>query len=404
MNKIIGLLIILGIIISSLVLIYFLYDNPMLRHQLATSSGLKDKPILVDENFIIEDVIVGTQSSTALTFVEDGILFLEKESGQIRYIQNGILLDEPIWDFQVKMEGCECYTESGLLGITSINSDIYVYVTEELDENPSLVQNRIYKFEWINETFQNQQLMNILPGDGDMHHGGAMVADHNGDIFAVIGDQGVERDLQGIEYNLSTNTGMIFQVTTNDNVVLPENIKNYYGVGIRNSFGLAIDPLTNNLWSTENGTHEFDEINLIFPQYNSGWPNILGPASNEQKENLVKYLDYEYSDPEFTWEQTFAPTGISFVDKKWTNNYDKLFVGDCAGNLYKFQLNDSRDKLTFVTDSLQDLVLNIDDSNSEIIFGTNFGCVTDVQYNPDDGYLYVISYLNNGAIYKIKPR
>ena len=45
---------------------------------------------------------------------------------------------------------------------TSINSDIYVYVTEELDENPSLVQNRIYKFEWINETFQNQQLMNKL--------------------------------------------------------------------------------------------------------------------------------------------------------------------------------------------------------------------------------------------------
>jgi glucose/arabinose dehydrogenase len=52
---------------------------------------------------------------------------------------------------------------------------------------------------------------------------------------------------------------------------------------------------------------------------------------------------------------------------------------------------------------LQDLVLNELDDNEEIVFGKGFGCITDLEYS-SDGYLYVISYLNNGAIYKIHPK
>ena len=201
---------------------------------------------------------------------------------------------------------------------------------------------------------------------------------------------------------------MILRVGIDDKVKSPSKSDSpndhYYGVGIRNSFGLAIDPFTNNLWITENGTYEYDEINLTFPKYNSGWAKIQGPATDEQLQNFVGYSDYEYSDPEFSWEETSAPTGISFVDNKWKKFSNSVFVGDCSGNLYKFQLNDSRDKLVFDNPELQDLVLNADDSNAEIIFGKNFGCITDIEYNPDDGHLYIISYLNNGAIHKISPK
>ena len=167
---------------------------------------------------------------------------------------------------------------------------------------------------------------------------------------------------------------------------------------------MTFDPVTNYLWITENGTHEFDEINLTFPKYNSGWSKILGPASNEDMKNFVGYDDYVYSNPEFSWEKTIAPTGISFVDEKWEKFQNNLFVGDCSGNFYKFKLNQSRNGFIFNQPDLKDLVLNIDDSNSEILFGENFGCITDVEYNANDGYLYVISYLNNGAIYKIMPK
>ena len=276
-----------------------------------------------------------------------------------------------------------------------------------MDSENSIVENRIYQFTWENNKLQNQLLLNILPGDGNMHHGGAMVADHNKNIYAVIGDQTLETELQNFNNDLISDAGIILRVGIDNKVKSPSLSDSpndhYYGVGIRNSFGLAIDPFTNNLWITENGTHEYDEINLTFPKYNSGWKKIQGPATDEQLQNFVGYSDYEYSDPEFSWEETVAPTGISFVDDKWKKFSNSVFVGDCSGNLYKFQLNTSRDKLVFDTPELKDLVLNADDSDSEIIFGTNFGCITDVEYNPDDGYLYIISYLNNGAIYKISP-
>ena len=396
------------VIIFGLILFSLLYTDPEFRYYFGTSAGLKDKPVLTDENFLIEEVVVGIQSSTALTFINNDILFLEKETGKVRHIQDNKLLPEPVWDFKVKKEGCECYTESGLLGITSIDSEVYIFVTEEVNSEKSEAENRIYKFEWKNDKLENQSLVNILPGYGKMHHGGAMVADLNSNIYAVIGDQHTPGKLQNMEKETLSDIGMILRVGIDPEIKSPflsdSPNEHYYGIGIRNSFGLAVDPFTNNLWITENGTHEFDEINLTFPKYNSGWTKFLGPASLEDVKNFVSYSDYEYSDPEFSWEKTIAPTGISFVDNQWKPYENNLFVGDCSGNFYKFQLNDSRTGLIFNEPDLQDLVFNDGDANSEIIFGKNFGCITDVEYNPNDGYLYVISYLNNGAIYKIIPK
>ena len=93
--------IVLGII-SLAVIFSFIYNEPEFRYYLGTSTGLKDKPVLTDNNFTIEGVIVGIQASTALTFIENDILFLEKETGKIRHIENNVLVDEPVWDFNVK--------------------------------------------------------------------------------------------------------------------------------------------------------------------------------------------------------------------------------------------------------------------------------------------------------------
>jgi aldose sugar dehydrogenase len=60
----------------------------------------------------------------------------------------------------------------------------------------------------------------------------------------------------------------------------PDNpLSKYYAYGIRNSFGLAFDPLTGNVWMTENGPASNDEINLVKPGFNSGWRPIMGPIA-----------------------------------------------------------------------------------------------------------------------------
>ena len=184
-------------------------------------TGLKDKPFLYDSNFLIEEVIVGIQSSTGLTVIDNDIIFLEKETGKIRLISDGKLIEQPLWDFQVRKEGCECYTESGLLGITSLENQIYIYVTEEYSETS--VHNKIYKFDWINKKLENQILLNQLPSVSNEHHGGAIEANLDGDIFAVIGDQNLETELQNINNGIIDDVGIILRVGLDKNIISPSS-------------------------------------------------------------------------------------------------------------------------------------------------------------------------------------
>ncbi len=110
-----------------------------------------------------------------------------------------------------------------------------------------------------------------------------------------------------------------------------------------------------------------------------------------------------YSNPEFVWEKPVCPTGIAFSTSEKFAQTNRIFVGDCInGNIYRLELNEDRTGFVFDSPSLQDNTLNIDESNEEILFGTNFGAITDVEEGPD-GFLYIVS-LSNGKIYRIIPK
>ena len=80
-----------------------------------------------------------------------------------------------------------------------------------------------------------------------------------------------------------------------------------------------------------------------------------------------------------------------------------MFVADCNnGNIYRFELNQKRDGFVFNSPQLKDKVVDYGDSMDEIIFGTGFGCATDVVTGPD-GLLYIVS-LTDGTIYRIVPK
>ena len=131
-------------------------------------------------------------------------------------------------------------------------------------------------------------------------------------------------------------------------------------MGIRNSFGLAIDPITGNMWDTENGQDDYDEINLVPPKFNSGWAVVMGPATEEQILKIPPLGDFQYSDPEFSWEKTVSPTGITFLNSDLFFKYkNDMLVGTCnTGQLFKFKLNEERNQLVFATSHLQDHIAN----------------------------------------------
>ena len=109
----------------------------------------------------------------------------------------------------------------------------------------------------------------------------------------------------------------------------------YYAYGIRNSFGFDFDPVTGNLWDTENGLRCCDEINLVEKGFNSGWDKVQGfwktnhsqnrdregKFDEESTKELVTFdRNGKYSSPEFVWNTTVAPTAINSLIQR---NLDK---------------------------------------------------------------------------------
>jgi hypothetical protein len=143
-----------------------------------------------------------------------------------------------------------------------------------------------------------------------------------------------------------------------------------FAMGIRNSFGLAVDPETGFLWETENGPQMYDEVNLVEEKFNGGWALFHGPSTAPDSkvmkqflpEMIINYKDYKYSEPEFSWYgPPVSPTAIEFPNSPDFEKYlDYVFVGAfSSGTIYKFQLNADRTQFIFENKNLKDLVYHV---------------------------------------------
>jgi glucose/arabinose dehydrogenase len=358
-------------------------------------------PEIRDDDFVVERFASGIPGSpTTMAFVgdadgsgNDDILVLQKHDGQVRLVRDGSVQPIPVLDANVANLG-----EQGMLGIAAVGDTVYLYYSESDRDGGEAIGKRVYKYDWTGSQLVNPVLVRDLDETQFYHNGGGMVAAPDGAVYLAVGDAGRYGALQNHSDELFEDTSVIMRVDKDG--------EPYYSIGVRNSFGLAIDPVTGRLWDTENGDDDYDEINLVERNSNSGWYPIMGPATGEQVDRLPGYYDdgYQYSDPEFSWEQPVAPTGLAFAESEALKKFSgSLFVGDCtAGNLYRLELNESRDGFAFTSPHLSaDNVANRGESQDEIIFGTGFGCVTDVEVGPD-GLLYIVS-LSEGTIFRIVP-
>ncbi|MEC4847616.1 MAG: PQQ-dependent sugar dehydrogenase [Nitrosarchaeum sp.] len=383
--------------------------------------GVPLKAQVSDNNFKVEEFVTGLNQPTQMAFIGNDLLVLEKNQGKVRLVREGILQPEPVLDVEVGTNN-----ESGLLGIAVLDSTVYLYFTESEKDGGQTFANNVYAYTWDGNTLNNPILINTLSSESSWHNGGGMTVNKEGIVYVVIGDQmgGGRPDtkneftiLQNHEKGEIDDSGVIVHVGLDNNVIQPklaqDPLLHYYAMGIRNSFGLAIDPITGNMWDTENGPDNFDEINLVLPKFNSGWAIVMGPATEEQISKIPHLGDFQYNDPQFSWERTVTPTGLTFINSELFSKYkNEMLVGTCNfGQLFKFKLNEERNQLVFDTDHLQDRIANFTtlesgqkdfESLDEIIFGTGFGCITDVEMGPD-GLLYVVSITDN-TIYKILPK
>jgi glucose/arabinose dehydrogenase len=370
------------------------------------------QPVINDPSLVAEIVVEELSSPTSMAFMDSNNILVLEKTGSVRLISNGILQEQPVLNIPVDTE-----SERGLLGIATLEDDntVFLYFTES-DET---LRNRVYRYNWNGETLVNPTLILDLPAiPGPNHDGGKLVIGPDQYLYAIIGDLNHDGKLQNfLDGPEADDTGVIFKVNPNDGSAAPNNpfvnsgdsvLSRYYAYGIRNSFGLAIDPITNMLWDTENGPGEYDEVNLVRPGFNSGWQTVMGPISRsgESVDDLVSFQGSQYIDPVFSWQIPPAVTDIEFLHSpklgdKYANN---IFVGDYNnGNIYYFEVNEDRSGIKFDASQtgLIDLVADNEEELSTITFGSGFGSITDIATGPD-GFFYILSF-DDGIIYRIAP-
>jgi len=225
----------------------------------------------------------------------DEILVLEKNSGQVRRIVNGAMLKEPLLDLPVAVKD-----ERGLLGI-AVNKDnqndtifLFLYYTESSSDGDDIegidpLVNRLYRYELIDGKLVNGKLLLDLPASTASHHnGGRITIELDENVYITVGDLQDPGQTQLNHITTTQNiansmypdgTGTILGMTQHGNPVDnilggSHSLELYYAYGIRNSFGIDFDPITNKLWDTENGPYFGDEINLVETGFNSGWRRI----------------------------------------------------------------------------------------------------------------------------------
>jgi aldose sugar dehydrogenase len=415
--------------------------------------------IIYQEKFKLEPNNLLPVSS--MTFLGKDILILNKNNGSVYRIANGGTLDSLLLDVNVANK-----RERGLLGITvSKNAGkeyIFLYYTESKNTDGSDIcpkgyyvphdfqlpyghsfckpgteplGNKLYRYELEGNRLINPKLLLDLPvAPGPSHNGGAIQIGPDQNVYVPIGDlQGwYDRKVSTRAQNFQNGTNPdgragILRVTQDGDTVghgilgpdYPLNL--YYAYGIRNSFGIDFDPLTGNLWDTENGPEYGDEINLVKPGFNSGWQVVQGiwtpfdnhtgdfiPGNELLKPNNL-LVDFEgkghYSTPEFIWKDTIGPTGIKFLNSDRLGNMYKndLFVGCVSlGVIFHYDLNKDRTKLK-LNGTIKDTIANNSEELKDIVFAAGLGRIADIEVGPD-GYMYVLSgYQDKATIFRIVP-
>ena len=391
---------------------------------------IAQEPTLNDPNLQIETIVEGLSWPTSMAFIDNNnILVLEKEKGTVRLVSNGTLQETSVLEVDVNSR-----SERGLLGIAIINNDtVFLYYTESSQDDDQL-RNRVYKYQWNDEKrlLVNPTLILDLPAfPGPNHDGGKLTIGPDNYLYGVIGDLNHVGKLQNVVNGQNPDdTGVIFRINPDNGSPAPDNplinnnnelssLNKYYAYGIRNSFGMTFDPVTNILWDTENGPSEYDEVNLVKPGFNSGWLQVMGPISKSgiTEDELVNFPNSKYADPVFSWLPSIGITDIEFLNSsklgdKYANN---IFVGDIGdltnGYLYYFEVNEDRTGMKFDSNTrsssqtgLTDLVADNEQEMSTISLGTDFGGITDIETGPD-GFLYILTLEREsngeGKIYRI---
>ncbi|MDE1828840.1 MAG: PQQ-dependent sugar dehydrogenase [Thaumarchaeota archaeon] len=306
----------------------------------------------------VQIVATNLQKPWAMSFADNKIFFTEKV-GRIRVIDNGTLVNDSVADLHVAD-----MTDAGLLGIAAHpdfekNHFIYVYYTYKDGDN---LWNKVLRITVSNDKISDAKvILDKIPG-AEFDDGGVLKFGPDKKLYIGTGDATDQNSTQ----DLKSLAGKILRLNDDGTIPADNPFPNspVYSYGHRNPQGLAWDA-KGNLYETEEGPTRNDEINLIKPGENYGWPNQECSGSSQYQTALACY------------NPSIGPAGIVYYSSGKLDIKNSLVLATLLGH------------------SLEQLPLGNGTILEQKIILDGVGRIRDVNEGPD-GYLYILTSNTDG--------
>ena len=324
----------------------------------------------------------GLANPTAMAFSPDGRLFVCKQTGQLRVIENNQLLATPFVSLTVDSSG-----ERGLLGVAfdpnfTVNQFVYLYYTAT---SPT-IHNRVSRFTANgNVAVGGETVLLDLPTlSATNHNGGAMHFGLDGKLYIAVGDNAVGSNSQ----SLTTPLGKILRINTDGTIPSTNPFftqttginRAIWALGLRNPFTFSFQPTSGRMFINDVGQNTWEEINDGIAGANYGWPTTEGPTTNPSFKTPVYSYQHSGNFPAF---QGCAITGGAFyagLPAQFPAEYvgDYFFADYCSGWIN--QLNGS--------------------AGNPVTFASGISSPVDLAVGPE-GSLYYLARGSTGVVVRI---
>ena len=353
---------------------------------LAGSAGAQEQVFESNDlKYRVVNVVEGLQNPWSIAFLPDGDMLVTERPGRLRIVRDGVLSPDPI-------EGVPAVRAGGQGGLLEVklhphfesNRLIYLSLSKPSEDGSqattAVVRGRFdgSRLSDVEEIFEARAWSR-----GRGHFGSKLVFDSNGYIFITVGDRQAppQGDLEAHpSQDRSNHQGTVIRL--HDDGRIPEDnpfVGNadmrpeIWTFGHRNLQGLALHPETGDLWETEHGPQGGDELNLIRPGLNYGWPVIgYGVNYGEDRVPIHESTHREgMEQPLHYWVPSIATSGLEFyTGDRFPAWKGSLLVGGLAG--------------------LQIARLTLDGYNvvDEETLVRGLGRIRDIRQGPD-GYIYI---------------